>query len=83
MIQSAGDQAFFLILVIACLGASFVWALWEIEEARRRQKHNREIVQKARRSVIAQTDSQSAVDSRRALGLSIPDHPASPPPALP
>lgn len=39
MIQAAGDQAFLLMLISICLGACFVWAFWEIEEARR-QRHD-------------------------------------------
>jgi hypothetical protein len=51
MIESAGDKAFFLILISVCLGACFVWAFWEIEEARRRRQQHRELVSEARRSV--------------------------------
>jgi cbb3-type cytochrome oxidase subunit 3 len=40
MIHSACDQAFLLVLITICLGACFVWAFWEIEEARRRYSGN-------------------------------------------
>jgi hypothetical protein len=30
------DQAFLFLLVSACLGACFVWAFWELEQARER-----------------------------------------------
>ena len=51
MIQSAIDQAFLLVLITASLGACLVWALWEIEESRRRLQRQRELVSEARRSV--------------------------------
>jgi hypothetical protein len=51
MIQSASDQAFFLVLITVSLGACFVWAFWEIEEARRRLQRQRQLVSEARRSV--------------------------------
>lgn len=51
MIQTASDRAFLLMLISVCLGACFVWAFWEIEEARRRRQQHRELVSDARRSV--------------------------------
>jgi hypothetical protein len=50
MIQSASDQAFLLMLISTALGACFVWAFWEIEEARRRVQRQRDLVSEARRS---------------------------------
>jgi hypothetical protein len=38
MILIASDQAFLLMLISVCLGACFVWAFWEIEEARKRRQ---------------------------------------------
>jgi len=49
MIQAASDQAFLLMLISICLGACFVWAFWEIEEARQRRLDR--VVGEARRSV--------------------------------
>jgi hypothetical protein len=34
MIENASDQAFLFVVISVCLGACFVWAFWEIEEAR-------------------------------------------------
>jgi hypothetical protein len=51
MIQTASDQAFLLVAISACLGACFVWAFWEIEEARRHRQQQRELVRDARRSI--------------------------------
>jgi hypothetical protein len=51
MIQSAGDQALCFILISVCLGACFVWAIWEIEEARRRSSQRRGLVNEARRAL--------------------------------
>jgi hypothetical protein len=51
MIQSASDQAFLLLLITICPGACFVWAFWEIEEARRRLQRHRELVREARRAM--------------------------------
>jgi hypothetical protein len=51
MIQTASDRAFLLMLISVCLGACFVWALWEIEETRRRRHRHQEFVREARRSV--------------------------------
>ncbi|MFL6812179.1 MAG: hypothetical protein ACJ8FD_24520, partial [Bradyrhizobium canariense] len=51
MTQTASDQAFLLMLISACLGACFVWAFWEIEEARRRRQRHDEFTREARRSV--------------------------------
>jgi hypothetical protein len=48
MIQFAGDQAFFFILISVCLGACFAWAIWEIEEGRRYLAQRRETVNEAR-----------------------------------
>ncbi|WP_199198292.1 hypothetical protein [Bradyrhizobium sp. MOS002] len=51
MIQTASDQAFLLMLISACLGACFVWAFWEVEEARRRRQRFDEFTREARRSI--------------------------------
>jgi hypothetical protein len=51
MIHPAEDQAFVFFLISGCLGACFIWAFWEIEEARRRRHRQRELVDAARRSV--------------------------------
>jgi cbb3-type cytochrome oxidase subunit 3 len=51
MIQIASDRAFLLILISVCLGACFVWAFWEIEEARKRRQQHRELARDARRLV--------------------------------
>jgi cbb3-type cytochrome oxidase subunit 3 len=51
LIQIASDRAFLLILISVCLGACFVWAFWEIEEARKRRQQHRELVRDARRLV--------------------------------
>ncbi|WP_426610789.1 hypothetical protein [Bradyrhizobium sp. McL0616] len=52
MIQTAGDQAFWFVVISVCLGACFVWAFWEIEQARRHRQHRREFVRDARRSIV-------------------------------
>jgi hypothetical protein len=36
------DQAFLLLLLSGCLGACFAWALWEMEQARERQRRRRQ-----------------------------------------
>ncbi|WP_234681238.1 hypothetical protein [Bradyrhizobium monzae] len=51
MIQTASDQAFLLISISVCLGACFVRAFREFEEARRGWQQNREFMHEARRSV--------------------------------
>jgi cbb3-type cytochrome oxidase subunit 3 len=51
MIQTASDQAFFLIVISICLGACLVWAFWNIEEARQRHQQRRELVRAARRAM--------------------------------
>jgi cbb3-type cytochrome oxidase subunit 3 len=51
MIQTASDQAFWLVVISACLGACFVWAFWEIEEARRHRQQ--QLVRDARRSMAS------------------------------
>jgi hypothetical protein len=53
MIQAAADQAFLLIVISVCLGALFVWAFWDIEQARRFRRHHREFVRDARRSMTS------------------------------
>jgi hypothetical protein len=35
------DQAFFLLLTSACLGACFIWAFWELEQSRARRQRAR------------------------------------------
>jgi hypothetical protein len=51
MIENASDQAFLFVVISVCLGACFVWAFWEIEEARRHRQQHREFVRDARRSI--------------------------------
>ena len=51
MTQSASDQAFLLLLIVLALGVGFVWAFWEIEDARGRQQRHRQLVREARRMV--------------------------------
>ncbi|MCK1282682.1 hypothetical protein IVB41_01860 [Bradyrhizobium sp. 44] len=51
MTQTASDQAFLLMLISACLGACFVLAFWEIEEARRRRQRYDEFTREAQRPV--------------------------------
>jgi hypothetical protein len=51
MIETASERAFLLLLISTCLGACFVWAFWEIEEARRRRRQNHELAHQARRLV--------------------------------
>jgi cbb3-type cytochrome oxidase subunit 3 len=51
MFQAASDQAFCLMLISICLGACFVWAFWEIEEARQRRQRHDAFVHETRRSV--------------------------------
>lgn len=53
MIRTASDQAFMLVAISVCLGACFVWAFWEIEQARRHRQQQRELVQEARRSMAS------------------------------
>jgi hypothetical protein len=48
MIQTASNQAFFLILISVSLGVCLVFALWEIEGARERHRH---LAREARRPV--------------------------------
>lgn len=51
MIETASDQAILLMLISVCLGACFVWAFWEIEEARRRRQRRRDLLHGVRRSI--------------------------------
>ena len=53
MIQTASDQAFWLVVISACLAACFVWAFWEIEGARSHRQQQRELVRDARRSMAS------------------------------
>jgi hypothetical protein len=53
MIRSASDQAFLLMLIYIALGACFVWAFSEIEEARRRAQRQRDLASEARRSMTS------------------------------
>ena len=52
MTENASDQAFLFVVISVCLGACFVWAFWEIEEARRHRQQHREFVRDARRSIV-------------------------------
>ena len=49
MFQAASDQAFLLMLI--CLGACFVWAFREIEEARQRRQRHDAVAYEIRHSV--------------------------------
>jgi cbb3-type cytochrome oxidase subunit 3 len=53
MIQTASDQAFVLVAISVCLGACFVWAFWEIEEARRHRQQRHDLVRDSRRSMAS------------------------------
>jgi UPF0716 family protein affecting phage T7 exclusion len=53
MIQTASDKAFMLVVISACLGACFVRAFWEIEQAHRHRQQQREHVREARRSMLS------------------------------
>jgi hypothetical protein len=35
------DQAFLFLILSGCLGACFIWAFWELEQARERRKRTR------------------------------------------
>jgi hypothetical protein len=49
--QTASDQAFWLIVMCVCLAACFVRAFWVIEEARRCRRQRRDFVRDARRTI--------------------------------
>jgi hypothetical protein len=51
MIPIASDQAFLLVVISICLAACFVWAFWEIEEARRGRRQRRDLARDARRAI--------------------------------
>ena len=37
------EQTLLFLLIVACLGACFIRAFWEIERARERRRHQREV----------------------------------------
>jgi hypothetical protein len=49
--QTASDQAFWLIVMCVCLATCFVRVFWDIEEARRRRRQRRDLVRDARRAI--------------------------------
>ena len=52
----AGDQAFFLIGIILCLGACLIWAFCEIEIWRQRQRWRQEVIRDAMGTVVMVMD---------------------------
>ena len=56
--MSESDQAFCLIGLIVCLGASLIWATFEIESWRQRQRWRQEVVYHARRTVVMVMDDK-------------------------
>ena len=56
--MSESDQAFCLIGLIVCLGACLIWATFEIESWRQRQRWRQEVVHDAMRTVVMIMDDK-------------------------